>query len=207
MNTLTHILTHKIVAIIRGAKPEDVLRIVDALYEGGVRTVEVTLNSPNALGVIKNLVAKRGDKILVGAGTVLDATTAEAAIEAGAKFIISPIVDIETVKVTKRLGAVSIPGAYTATEIVLAYSNGADIIKVFPASIGAAYIKDLRGPLPHIPMMPTGGVQLENIVEFKKAGAVAYGIGSALVDSKQDVTDEYLKVLATKAKQFVDAVR
>jgi 2-dehydro-3-deoxyphosphogluconate aldolase / (4S)-4-hydroxy-2-oxoglutarate aldolase len=207
MNTLTHILTHKIVAIIRGAKPEDVLRIVDALYEGGVRTVEVTLNSPNALGVIKNLVAKRGDKILVGAGTVLDATIAEAAIEAGAKFIISPIVDIETVKVTKRLGAVSIPGAYTATEIVLAYSNGADIIKVFPASIGAAYIKDLRGPLPHIPMMPTGGVQLENIAEFKKAGAVAYGIGSALVDSKQDVTDEYLKVLATKAKQFVDAVQ
>jgi 2-dehydro-3-deoxyphosphogluconate aldolase / (4S)-4-hydroxy-2-oxoglutarate aldolase len=207
MNTLTHILTHKIVAIIRGAKPEDVLRIVDALYDGGVRTVEVTLNSPNALEVIKNLVAKRGDEILVGAGTVLDAATAEDAIEAGAKFIISPIVDVETVKVTKRLNAVSIPGGYTATEIVLAYSNGADIIKVFPASIGAAYIKDLRGPLPHIPMMPTGGVQLENIVEFKKAGAVAYGIGSALVDSKQDVTDEYLKVLATKAKQFVDAVQ
>jgi 2-dehydro-3-deoxyphosphogluconate aldolase / (4S)-4-hydroxy-2-oxoglutarate aldolase len=207
MNTLTHILTHKIVAIIRGAKPEDVLRIVDALYEGGVRTVEVTLNSPNALEVIKNLVAKRGDEILVGAGTVLDAATAEDAIEAGAKFIISPIVDVETVKVTKRLNAVSIPGGYTATEIVLAYSNGADIIKVFPASIGAAYLKDLRGPLPHIPMMPTGGVQLENIVEFKKAGAVAYGIGSALVDSKQDVTDEYLKVLATKAKQFVDAVQ
>jgi 2-dehydro-3-deoxyphosphogluconate aldolase / (4S)-4-hydroxy-2-oxoglutarate aldolase len=207
MNTLTHILTHKIVAIIRGAKPEDVLRIVDALYEGGVRTVEVTLNSPNALEVIKNLVAKRGDEILVGAGTVLDAATAEDAIEAGAKFIISPIVDVETVKVTKRLNAVSIPGGYTATEIVLAYSNGADIIKVFPASIGAAYLKDLRGPLPHIPMMPTGGVQLENIVEFKKAGAVAYGIGSALVDSKQDVTDEYLKVLTTKAKQFVDAVQ
>jgi 2-dehydro-3-deoxyphosphogluconate aldolase / (4S)-4-hydroxy-2-oxoglutarate aldolase len=207
MNTLTHILTHKIVAIIRGAKPEDVLRIVDALYDGGVRTVEVTLNSPNALEVIKNLVAKRGDEILVGAGTVLDAATAEDAIEAGAKFIISPIVDVETVKVTKRLNAVSIPGGYTATEIVLAYSNGADIIKVFPASIGAAYLKDLRGPLPHIPMMPTGGVQLENIVEFKKAGAVAYGIGSALVDSKQDVTDEYLKVLATKAKQFVDAVQ
>jgi 2-dehydro-3-deoxyphosphogluconate aldolase / (4S)-4-hydroxy-2-oxoglutarate aldolase len=207
MNTLTHILTHKIVAIIRGAKPEDVLRIVDALYDGGVRTVEVTLNSPNALEVIKNLVAKRGDEILVGAGTVLDAATAEDAIEAGAKFIISPIVDVETVKVTKRLNAVSIPGGYTATEIVLAYSNGADIIKVFPASIGAAYLKDLRGPLPHIPMMPTGGVQLENIAEFKKAGAVAYGIGSALVNSKQDVTDEYLKVLTTKAKQFVDAVQ
>lgn len=206
MNSLQHIIENKIVAIIRGAQPEDVNKIANALYEGGVKTIEVTLNSPNAIEVIRDLAHNLQEKILVGAGTVLDASSAKACIEAGARFIISPIVDVDTIKTTKELGAVSIPGAYTATEIVLAFSSGADIIKVFPASVGPDYIKDLRGPLSHIPLMPTGGVQLQNIREFKKAGAVAFGIGSALVDSKQAVTDEYLKALSAKARQFIEAV-
>ena len=206
MDALKHILQHKLVAIIRGPQPADVLRIAEALYQGGVRTLEVTMNSPGALEVIKQLSATMQDKLLLGTGTVLNTHEVEASVKAGAHFIISPNVDLEIIKRTKQLGAVSIPGAYTATEIVLAHKTGADIIKVFPAAANAAYIKDLRGPLPHIPLMPTGGITLANIAEFKKAGAVAYGIGSALVDARQVVTDEYLNELTIKAKQLVDAI-
>ena len=206
MDALKHILQHKLVAIIRGPQPADVLRIAEALYQGGVRTLEVTMNSPGALEVIKQLSATMQDKLLLGAGTVLSTNEVEAAVNAGAHFIISPNVDVETIKMTRQMGAISIPGAYTATEIVLAHKTGADIIKVFPAAANAAYIKDLRGPLPHIPLMPTGGITLANIAEFKKAGAVAYGIGSALVDARQVVTDEYLNELTIKAKQLVDAI-
>ena len=206
MDALKHILQHKLVAIIRGPQPGDVLRIAEALYQGGVRTLEVTMNSPGALEVIKQLSVTMKDKLLLGAGTVLNPDQVEASVKAGAHFIISPNVDVETIKMTKQLGAISIPGAYTATEIVLAHKTGADIIKVFPAAANAAYIKDLRGPLSHIPLMPTGGITLENIVEFKNAGAVAFGIGSALVDARQVVTNEYLNELTIKAKQLVDAI-
>jgi 2-dehydro-3-deoxyphosphogluconate aldolase/(4S)-4-hydroxy-2-oxoglutarate aldolase len=206
MTTLSEILQSKIVAIIRGANPDDVLKIAEALYKGGVKALEITINSPKALSVIERVADEIGNEVLVGAGTVLDAETARAAITAGAKFIISPTVDIETIKTTKRYGMISIPGAYTPTEILYAYTNGGDIIKVFPASTGALYIKDIRGPLPHIPLMPTGGVNLENIQEYKKAGAVAYGIASALVDTKQKVTDTYLQQLTDKASKYIQAV-
>jgi len=206
MNSLTHILSNKIVAIIRGINPNDVLPIAKALHEGGVKSLEITLNSPKALTVIEEVAGEMGDKILVGAGTVLDAESARAAISAGAKFIISPIVDAKTIKLTRRYGAVSIPGAYTPTEIVSAYSNGGDIIKVFPAS-SAGYIKDVRGPLSHIPIMPTGGIKIDNIAEFQKAGGIAFGIGSSLVDSKKEVTEEYLQQLTDKAKRFVAALQ
>ncbi len=206
MTVLSQILANKIVAIIRGAKPEVVLKIVKALQEGGVKTLEITLNSPKALQVIEAVADTMGDQVLVGAGTVLDAESARAAITAGAKFIISPTLDIETIKMTRRYGAISIPGAYTPTEILTAYVNGGDIIKVFPASQGANYFKDIKGPLPHIPLMPTGGVGLDNIRDFKKAGAVAYGIGSSLVNTKEEITEVYLKNLTEKASQFVEAV-
>lgn len=207
MSVLQQILENKIVAIIRGAHPDDVLKIVNALYDGGVKVMEITLNSPRALAVIEALTHQIGDKVLVGAGTVLDAATARAALLAGAKFIISPTLDIDTIKMTRRYGAVSIPGAFTPTEILAAYVNGGDIIKVFPASSGAGYFKDMHGPLPHIPLMPTGGVTLENIRQFQKAGAVAFGIGSALVDAKQEVTEAWLQQLTGKAGNFVQAVR
>jgi 2-dehydro-3-deoxyphosphogluconate aldolase/(4S)-4-hydroxy-2-oxoglutarate aldolase len=206
MSTLSQILEGKIVAIIRGAKPDDVLKIIDALFKGGIRIIEITLNSPNALAVIKEVAREVGDKILIGAGTVLDAETARAALLAGAKFIISPSLNVEIIKMTKSYGAVSIPGAFTPTEIVTAYTNGADIIKVFPASIGVQYFKDLRGPLPQIPLMPTGGINLENINEFQKTGAVAFGIGSALVDTKHEITKEYLQQLTLKAHKYVETV-
>ena len=177
MNVLSRVLTNKIVAIIRGAEPGDVLQIAEALKQGGVDIVEVTLNSANALSVIGELAGKFGDEMLIGAGTVLDPKTAKTVIDLGAKFIVSPNVDVQTIQATKANAAVSIPGAFTATEIVNAYSNGGDIIKIFPA-FTAEYIKVLRGPLSHIPMMPTGGITLENISEFKKAGAAAFGIGT-----------------------------
>jgi len=206
MTILSKILDQQIVAIIRGAQPDDVLHIVRALSAGGVNLLEVTLNSKDALSAISKISAQLSEQVMVGAGTVLDAEMAKAAMDAGAKFIISPSLDLETIRATKDGGAVSIPGAFTATEIYTAYKNGGDIIKVFPASIGPGYLKDLRGPFPHIPLMPTGGVNLSNISEFKKAGAVAFGIGSALVDTTLKISDAYLKVLTEKAKRYVETI-
>jgi 2-dehydro-3-deoxyphosphogluconate aldolase/(4S)-4-hydroxy-2-oxoglutarate aldolase len=203
MTVLSQIFQHKIVAIIRGANPADVVSIAEALHKGGVKLLEITLNSSNALELVKELSGQMDNKQLIGAGTVLNAGMAKQAINAGAKFIISPTLNIETIQATKELGAVSIPGAFTATEILTAYESGADIVKVFPASVGADYIKDIRGPLPHIPLMPTGGVTINNVSNFFKAGAVAAGIGGDLVNTKQEVNDEYLKRLTEKAKAFV----
>ena len=205
MTTLAQLLQYKIVAIIRGARPEDVLPIAKALSAGGIKALEITINSPKALSVIERIADTIGDDILVGAGTVLDAETARAAISAGAQFIISPTLDIATIKTTRRYGAVSIPGAYTATEILTAYTAGGDIIKVFPAAT-PQYIKDIRGPLPQIPIMPTGGVTVDNIADFQKAGAIAFGIGSALVNTKQKVSDEYLQQLTNQAQKFLQAI-
>jgi len=206
MTTLSRILNHKIIAIIRGAQPDDVLHIAHALCEGGVKLLEVTLNSPDALSSISKIATRMNAEVFVGAGTVLDAGMAKEAIDSGAQFIISPSLDIETIYATKQGGAISIPGAFTATEIFSAYKHGGDIIKVFPASIGPNYFKDLRGPFSHIPLMPTGGVNLNNIKEFKKVGAVAFGIGSALVDTSQKMSDAYLKDLTERAKKYVDAI-
>ena len=143
--------------------------------------------------------------MVVGAGTVLDPEAARNAVLAGAKFILSPTLDPDVIKTTKSLGVISIPGAYTASEILCAYKNGADIVKVFPAT-SPSYIKDIAGPLPQIPLLPTGGITLENIKDFKKAGAVGFGIGSALVDTKQEITEQYLLQLTEKARRFVQAV-
>ena len=206
MNILSQILEHKIVAIIRGANPGDVLKIAEALHAGGVNLLEVTLNSDSALEVIKQLSDVMKGKMLIGAGTVLDADATKAAIDAGAQFIISPSFTVDVIKTTKQLGAISIPGAFTPTEIVNAYNTGGDIIKIFPASSNVNYIKEVRAPLSHIPLMPTGGVTLENIGEFQKAGAVAFGIGTALVNTKEKVTDAYLKNLTETAAKFVMAV-
>ena len=208
MPTLEQILEYKIVAILRGCAPDRISDIAAALAEGGVRLMEITLNSPGALESIRQLSNAMGDRMLVGAGTVLTAAEAEAAVDAGARFIISPTLDIETIRRTRQLGAVSIPGAFTPTEILTAYRNGADIIKVFPAgSSGAAYFKELRGPLPHIPLMPTGGVNLDNIRDFKAAGAVAFGISSALVLSGQENTGPALRQLTERAAAYIKAVQ
>ena len=202
MTPLEQILRYKIVAILRGCEPERVPDIADALARGGVRLLEVTVNSRDAFEVIRKLATTMGDRLLVGAGTVTTPEEAEIAVDAGARFILSPVFDPDTIRVTKELGAVSIPGAFTATEIMAAWRNGADIVKVFPASIGAAYFRDLRGPLPQIRLMPTGGVNLHNIRDFRAAGAVAYGIGSALVAAGQETTTEALDTLKQRAIEY-----
>lgn len=206
MTVLDQILQHKIVAIIRGAGSADVLDISKALYDGGVRLVEVTLNSPNAIRSIEILSAELGDKMLIGAGTVLNAAAAETAIKASARFIISPTLDPDTIRQTKDLGAVSMPGAFTPTEIYQAYIAGGDIIKVFPGILGVEYIKSIRAPLPQIPMMPTGGVSAENIRSFLDAGAVAFGIGTALVNPQKALTEAYLAEISANARKFVESI-
>jgi 2-dehydro-3-deoxyphosphogluconate aldolase / (4S)-4-hydroxy-2-oxoglutarate aldolase len=206
MTSLEQILRYKIVAILRGCEPERVPDIAAALADGGVRLLEITLNSPGALDLIRRVSQTMGDRLLVGAGTVLTPAEAEMAIDAGARFILSPSLDIETIQVTIELGAVSVPGAFTATEILTAWRNGADIVKVFPASVGASYLRDIRGPLPQIRLMPTGGVNLGNIREFRAAGAVAYGIGSALVPAGQETTAEALDALRQRAVDYINAL-
>ena len=208
MNTLQTILDNKLIAIVRGARPEDTLKIVQSLYEGGIRLVEITMNSPKALSAIEMVADEFGERMAVGAGTVLDSESARSALLAGAQFILSPTFKAETIKLTKRYGAVSIPAAFTPTEILNAYELGGDIIKVFPATVlGPQFVKDIHGPLPHIPLLPTGGVGLHNIKEYLEAGAAGLGICSSLVNTKQKVTEQYLVELTEKAKQFVLAAQ
>jgi 2-dehydro-3-deoxyphosphogluconate aldolase/(4S)-4-hydroxy-2-oxoglutarate aldolase len=203
MDTLSQILEHKIVAILRGASPDDVLKIALALHKGGIKILEVTLNSFNALESIGQLSETVGGKMEIGAGTVLDVETAKSAIDAGAKFIISPSLDPEVIKITKQRGAVSIPGAYTPTEIVNAFNWGGDIIKLFPSSSNVGYMREIRAPLPHIPLMPTGGINRENMLDYLKAGASALGIGSALVNTNHKISEQYLETLTENARQLV----
>lgn len=204
--TLARLLSTKIVAILRGADPDGVLSIIEAIHAGGITNVEITLNSPHALDLIRKASDAMGDRMLVGAGTVLDQEEARAAIDAGARFIISPALDDDTVRYTIGAGIVSIPGALTPTEILKAYRLGADIVKVFPASAGPGYIRDIRAPLSHIPLMPTGGIRPDNIKAYQYAGGVAFGVGSALVDSRVPVTEEYLLTIRETARAFMQAV-
>jgi 2-dehydro-3-deoxyphosphogluconate aldolase/(4S)-4-hydroxy-2-oxoglutarate aldolase len=207
MHTAQHLTDYKIIAIIRGARPDEILRIVDALYDGGIRSLEITLNSPKALQVIEKVIDHAGDKLLVGAGTVLDPETARNALLAGAQFIVSPTYDPRTIEMTKKYGALSVPGAMTPTEILAAYSCGGDLIKVFPASTATpAFFREMAGPLPHIPLMPTGGVSLDNIANYADAGAKAFGLGSSLTDTKTAVTDESLRSLTQRGKDFFNAI-
>ncbi len=207
MNILSEILDHKIIAIIRGSKADDVLSIARALTQGGIKLIEITMNSPKALSVIEEVSYELGEGTIVGAGTVLDPQTARNALIAGAKFILSPNVDTETIKMTKRYGAISIPGAFTPTEILKAFGDGGDIIKVFPAScVGPTYIKDIKGPLPQIPLLATGGINLDNISSYIKNGSAGVGLGSDLVNSKVTVNEKYLNELTEKAIKFVNKV-
>ncbi|MDA7025276.1 bifunctional 4-hydroxy-2-oxoglutarate aldolase/2-dehydro-3-deoxy-phosphogluconate aldolase [Bacillus sp. CLL-7-23] len=207
MSALSQIEKHKVIAIIRGYRAEEAVRIAEALQIGGIRLVEITLNSPEAMKAIEAVSERFGHHMLIGAGTVLDPESARAALFAGAKFILSPTVNVETIKLTKRYGALSIPGAFTPTEILTAFESGGDIVKVFPGTMGPGYIKDIRGPLPQIPLLPTGGVGLDNIGEFLEAGAIGAGMGSSLVQTNADINETFLKELVGKAKQFTAAIQ
>lgn len=205
MTSLSQILEHKIVAILRGMPPTEITNIANALYDGGIRLLEITLNSEDALPAIEQLNHEFNNKMLIGAGTVIDEKDAKNAIATGAAFLISPSLDIQVIKAAKDAGIVSIPGAFTPTEIVAAHKNGADIIKIFPC-LNAAYVKNILAPLNFIKVMPTGGIDVSNIQTFAKTGAVAFGIGSALVSSKATVNEAYLETITAKAKQLVAAL-
>lgn len=190
-----HRLWHNgILAILRGFNKQETYDAVQALIEAEVFMVEVTSDSPNAWHVINTLKAME-PRLVVGAGTVLDTETAREAIEAGADFIFSPVVRPEVIQMAHRYGRMAIPGVLTPTEALLAMECGADIVKLFPAgSLGVNYLKELRGPFPYIPFIPTGGITTENAVAFIEAGAVAVGMGSALVKKDWLKTKKYAEI-------------
>lgn len=197
-----------VVSVIRGANVETIIPIVNALYQGGIRTVEITIESPRALTSLEKISTEFKDRMVIGAGTVLDSESARAAILAGAEFIFAPTVNVDTIRMTKRYGKVCIPGAFSPTEILTGYENGADIVKVFPArTLGPNFIKDIHGPFPQIPLMPTGGIDLDNLGEYIRAGAVAVGIGSSLANSSMRINDANLELLQETASKYVEAVR
>lgn len=196
-----------VVAVIRGTTLDTIIPFARALKAGGVTALEITMETPKALAVIEKLSDEFGSEILVGAGTVLDPETARAAILSGARFIFSPTVKKETIEMAKRYGIISVPGALTPTEILTAYEYGADLVKVFPAAVmGPEYFKSISGPLPQIPLMPTGGIDINNTGAFINAGAAAVGVGSTLVNTKEKPTEESLRELTNKAERFIKEV-
>jgi len=196
-----------IVAIIRANSSAELIEVVAAIKEGGIDVIEVTMTTPGALQVISDVSDKYGDEVLVGVGSILDAETARAAMLAGAKFIVSPVTKPDIIEICNRYGAVVMPGAFTPTEILAAWESGADYVKVFPSSgVGPAYIKAVKAPLPHIPLVPTGGVSIENAGEFIKAGATVLGVGGSLVNSKIIAAGQY-HLLTETARKFTVAVQ
>ena len=174
-----------VVAVIRLKDPAKLRALVDAIAAGGVRALEVTMTVPGAVGLIRDLAPTLPDGFLLGAGTVTDAATARAVIDAGASFVVSPVFRPEVVAACHERDVAAMPGCFSPTEILAAYESGADIVKVFPATaLGPQFIRDVRGPLPQVKLMPTGGVTLENAGDWIRAGAVAVGLGSALVDAR-----------------------
>jgi len=207
--TINYLLDRCIIAVVRAdSGGDDLVRVVEAVAAGGVHCIEVTMTTPGALKCIE-IAAKKlvGADALLGVGTVLDAETCRMAILAGAEYIVSPALSLATIQMARRYGKPMIAGAYTPSEILTAWEQGSDLVKVFPASIGGPeYVKALKGPLPQVPLVPTGGVELDNIAAFLKAGASALGVGGNLV-SKKLVAARDFKGLTENAKRFADAVR
>lgn len=196
-----------IVAVIRLKEPEKLRATIDALAEGGVRALEVTMSVPGAIDLIGQLAPSMPPEFLLGAGTVLDRETAQRAIAAGAQFIVSPVFRREVLAACHDLDVAMMPGCFSPTEILEAWDAGADIVKVFPATaLGPGFVKDMRGPLPHVKLMPTGGVTLDNAGEWIKAGAVAVGVGTALVDARAIAAGDYAAI-AANARRIVANVR
>ncbi|PIC98571.1 MULTISPECIES: bifunctional 4-hydroxy-2-oxoglutarate aldolase/2-dehydro-3-deoxy-phosphogluconate aldolase [unclassified Sporosarcina] len=193
-----------VVVVLRKIHPERINKVIETLVNSGIKVLEITADSENSYDTIRDMKKRYGDQVLIGAGTVIDKETAKLAADAQADFIFSPNLDVEVIQTANRYGCISIPGVYTPTEIVTAYTAGADLVKVFPAAtLGPSYFKDLQGPLAHIPMMPTGGIGLENMGEFLANGAIAIGVGSSLLNKKLIDTGNY-EELSEKAKSFVN---
>src|SRR3954465_12527479 len=203
---LQRVLDAGIVAVVRAPDPAGLVEVIRALAAGGVAVAEVTLTVPNALDVVREAKAALGDSVLLGAGTVLDVETCRAALLAGAEFIVSPTVNLDVIRLCKRYDRLVMPGAFTPTEILAAWEAGADFVKVFPAEVvGPAFFKALRGPLPQVRLMPTGGVDLTTAADFLKAGACCLGGGGHLGAPRggaarplrriRDLAGQYVKIV------------
>jgi 2-dehydro-3-deoxyphosphogluconate aldolase/(4S)-4-hydroxy-2-oxoglutarate aldolase len=206
-NTINSIVETGIVPVIRASSPEQALAACNAVLRGGIATLEITMTVPRAIRVMEKLADSLGDKVLLGAGTVLDAETARAALLAGAEFLVTPALRLDVIKVAHRYSKVVMPGALTPTEVLRAWEEGADFVKVFPCGNmgGPKYIRSLKAPFPHIQLVPTGGVNLENAVDFLLAGSSALGVGADLVDSKALEAGKF-EVIEDNARKFLDCV-
>jgi 2-dehydro-3-deoxyphosphogluconate aldolase / (4S)-4-hydroxy-2-oxoglutarate aldolase len=196
-----------LVPVVRAPTADLAVKAVEAILEGGISTFEITLTVPGAVQVIESLVKRFGSRALIGAGTVLSADQAAACIDAGAQFIVSPGFDAATVELVLKRGLPCMPGALTPTEVITAWKAGVDMVKIFPCSAmgGAKYLKALKGPLPQVKMLPTGGVNATTAHEYLAAGAAALGIGSELVDATALAAGK-LDIITARAKELVDAV-
>lgn len=204
---LRRVLDSGIVAVVRSPDSQQLVEVARALFEGGVTVLEITMTVPNALDVLGRVRHALGDKVLLGAGTVLDPETARAVLLAGAEYIVAPTVNLDVIRLCNRYDKLVFPGAFTPTEILTAWEAGADIVKVFPADVvGPAFFKALRGPLPQIRVMPTGGVDLTTAADFLKAGACCLGIGGQLVEPKA-VADRNFDRIRDLARQYVAIVK
>lgn len=197
-----------VIPVVRAASADEAMRAIDAIKAGGISVLEITMTVPGAVRVIEEVAARYGAEVLVGAGTVLDAETARACMLAGAEFIVSPALNLDTIALCRRYGKVVMPGALTPTEVLAAWQAGADFVKVFPCDSlgGAKYLKSLKAPLPQIQMVPTGGVSLQTAADFIKAGASALGVGSDLVDVKA-LREGQGSLITERARQFVEIVK
>lgn len=203
IQNLQRVLDLGIVSIIRAESGEQLVDVAQALYDGGIDVIEVTFTVPGVLDIISDVKKALGDRIVLGAGTVLDTESARAAILAGAEFIVTPTVNTDVIQLCNRYDKMIMPGGMTPTEILTAWEAGADIVKVFPADVGGpGFLKAVHGPLPQIRLLPTGGVDLETLPGFVKAGACAVGLGSALVE-KQAVASGDLNRIRSLAEQYV----
>jgi 2-dehydro-3-deoxyphosphogluconate aldolase/(4S)-4-hydroxy-2-oxoglutarate aldolase len=203
---LQRVLDCGIVAVVRSNDSSQLVEVCKALVDGGVDVAEITFTVPGALEVLAAVKKKLGDKILLGAGTVLDTETARAAILAGAEYLVSPTLNLDVIRLAKRYGKMIMPGVYTPTEALTAWEAGADILKVFPAEIvGPAFFKAMKGPLPQLRLMPTGGVDLNTASSFLEAGAVCLGIGSQLIEPKAVAAGDFGRItsLARQYRQIV----
>ena len=205
-NVVTEIERAGVVAVIRTKNKAEVRAIVDAIIAGGVRILEITMTVPGAADLIRELSDDLGNTCIIGAGTVLDKDSAKQVIEAGANFVVSPTYDPQIISLCHNQKIAVIPGCFSPTEILSAWKAGADIVKVFPAgNAGPQYLRDLKGPLPQIKLMPTGGVTIENSGPWIRAGAVAVGIGTALLDPRAIANRDYLR-LTTNARQLLESI-
>lgn len=196
-----------VIAIMRAKSSEQLVAAADAIREGGVKVIEVTMTTPGALEVIRDAKKKYGEQVLFGAGSILDPETARTAILAGADFIVGPTLNLEVIKLCNRYSTPVIPGCFSPTEILTGWENGADMIKLFPASVGGPdLVKALLAPLPQVEIVPVGGIDLSNSADFMRAGAVALGVGSSLINQKLLDTGN-LSELTRRASGFIEEIQ